>query len=166
MHGWAGRRLRIDLTEGKVQIENLTIDYLKKWIGGRGFNSEVVYHETWAGMDPFDPANPLCFATGPLAGTLAPLSGRTTVSARSPMTCSYRGTNVHGHGDTNMGGQFAAYMKYAGYDQIVIKGKAAKPVYLWIDGDKIEIRDASHLWGLGVKETNKRIIEEIGDSDI
>ncbi|MDN5345139.1 MAG: aldehyde:ferredoxin oxidoreductase [Clostridia bacterium] len=166
MHGWAGRRLRVDLTEGKVQIENLSLDYLQKWIGGRGFNSEVVYHETWAGMDPFDPANPLCFATGPMGGTFAPLSGRTTVSARSPMTCSYRGTNIHGHGDTNMGGQFAAYMKYAGYDQIVVKGRAAKPVYIWIDGDRVEIRDASQLWGLGVKETNKRIIEAIGDSNI
>ncbi len=166
MHGWAGRRLRIDLTERKYEIEELSLDYLKKWIGGRGFNSEVVYHETWQGMDPFDPANPLCFGTGPLAGTFAPLSGRTTVSARSPMTCSYMGTNVHGHGDTNMGGQFAAYMKYAGYDQIVVKGKADKPVWVLVDGDRIEFRDASHLWGLGVKETTKRILNELDDPDV
>lgn len=158
--------MRVDLTERKFEIERLSPDYLRKWIGGRGFNSEVVYHETWAGMDPFDPANPLCFGTGPLAGTMAPLSGRTTVSARSPMTCSLRGTNVHGHGDTNMGGHFAAFMKYAGYDQIVVKGKSERPVYLWIDDDHVEFRDASHLWGLKVKETQKRMIEEIGDPDI
>lgn len=166
MHGWAGRRLRVDLTERKYEIEELSLDYLKKWIGGRGFNSEVVYHETWQGMDPFDPANPLCFGAGPLAGTFAPLSGRTTVSARSPMTCSYRGTSVHGHGDTNMGGHFSAAMKYAGFDQIVIKGKADRPVWLWIDDGRIEIRDASHLWGLGVKETQKRILGELDDPDV
>ncbi len=166
MHGWAGKRLRVDLTEGKYEIEELKPEYLRKWIGGRGFNSEVVYHETFAGMDAFDPRNPLCFGTGPLAGTFAPLSGRTTVSAISPMTCSYRGTNVHGHGDTNMGGQFAAYMKYAGFDQIVIKGRAEKPVYIWIDDGKVEIRDASHLWGLKVKETTKRLINELGDPDV
>jgi len=166
MHGWAGQRLRVDLTAGKVEIEKLTPQYLKKWIGGRGFNSDVVYHETWAGMDPFDPANPLCFATGPLAGTFSPLAGRTTVSARSPMTCSYRGTNVHGHGDTNMGGHFAAEMKYAGFDQIVIKGKAPKPVYLWVNDGRAEIRDASHLWGKGVKDTNKQLLKELEDPDV
>lgn len=166
MHGWAGQRLRVDLTAGKVTVEKLTPEYLKKWIGGRGFNSEVVYHETWAGMDPFDPANPLCFATGPLAGTFSPLAGRTTVSARSPMTCSYRGTNVHGHGDTNMGGHFAAEMKYAGFDQIVIKGKAPKPVYLWVNDGRAEIRDASHLWGKGVKDTTKQLLNELNDSDV
>lgn len=166
MHGWAGRRLRVDLTAGKFDIEELSPEYLKKWIGGRGFNSEVVYNETWAGMDPFDPANPLCFATGPLGGTFAPLSGRTTVSARSPMTCSGRGTDVHGHGDTNMGGHFAAAMKYAGFDQVVIKGKAEKPVYLWIDDDFIEIRDAGHLWGKRVKETTRQLLEELDDPDV
>lgn len=163
MAGWMGRRLRVNLTEGTHEIEKLSPEYQRKWIGGRGFNSEVVYHETQAGMDAFDPMNPLCFGGGPLAGTFAPLSGRTTVSARSPMTCSLRGTDAHAHGDTNMGGQFSAAMKYAGYDQIVIKGRAEHPVYLWIDDDKIEIRDASHLWGLRVKECTKKIVKELGD---
>lgn len=166
MHGWAGNRLRVDLTEGKATIEKLEPEYLRKWMGGRGLNSDIVYHETWEGMDPLDPANPLCFAAGPLTGTFSPLSGRTTVSALSPMTCSSRGTNVNSHGDTNMGGQFATYMKYAGYDQIVVKGKAEKPVYIFIDDDKIEIRDASHLWGMGVKAATKKIIAELGDPDI
>jgi len=166
MDGWMGKRLRVDLGERKVWVEELSPAYLKKWIGGRGFNSEVVYHETEAGMDPFDPRNPLCFATGPLGGTFAPLAGRTTISARSPMTCSSRGTEVHGHGDTNMGGHFAAAMKYAGFDQIVIKGKASSPVYLWIDDDHFEIKDARHLWGTKVKEGTKKIVEELGDPDI
>jgi len=163
MHGWMGQRLRVDLTNNKVEIEKLSPEYYRKWLGARGYNSEVVYHETWEGMDPFDPANPLCFAAGPLVGTLAPLSGRTTVSARSPITCSERSTDTHGHGDTNMGGSFGPVMKYAGYDQIVVKGKAEKPVYLWIDDDKIEIRDASKFWGMGVKEGTKKIMKELGD---
>jgi len=166
MDGWMGQRLRIDLTDGKVEIEKLSPDYLKKWVGGRGFNSELVYHETWQGMDPLDPKAPLCFACGPLSGTFAPLSGRTTITARSPMTASYLGNEIHGHGDSNMGGHFSAAMKYAGYDQIVIKGKASKPVYIWIDDDKVEIRDASRLWGLKIKEATKSILEELGDPDI
>jgi len=166
MNGWMGQRLRIDLTTSKTEIEELSPAYLRKWIGARGLNSEVVYRETWQGMDPLDPRAPLCFGCGPLSGTFAPLSGRTTVSARSPMTCSYLGNEIHGHGDTNMGGQFSAAMKYAGYDQIVVKGKAEKPVYIWIDDDKIEIRDASHLWGLKVTEATKRILEELGDPDV
>lgn len=167
VNGYMGNRLRVDLTNNKHKTESLSPGYLKKWIGGRGFNSEVVYHETEQGMDPFDPKNPLCLATGAIAGSWAPLCGRTTVSARSPMTCSVMGTDVHAHGDTNMGGQFAAYMKYAGLDQIVVKGRAEKPAWIWIDDLDVEIRDADHLWGLGVKESQKRIIEEeIGDPNL
>jgi aldehyde:ferredoxin oxidoreductase len=166
MYGWTGKRLRIDLTNHKHEIESLTADYCKKWIGGRGFNSEVVYHESWSGMDPFDPNNPLCFAPGTLSGTFAPCSGRTVVSARSPMTCSTMGTNIHGHGDTNMGGSFGPMLKYAGYDQLIVKGKAEKPVYLFINDDKIEFRDASHLWGKTTKQTTKMLMSEINDPDV
>lgn len=162
MYGWMGKRLRVDLTNSEIKTENLSLEYLKKWIGARGFNSELLYHETQQGMDPFDPANPLCFGVGPLCGTFAPLSGRTTVSACSPMTCSLRGTDVHGPGDGNMGGHFGPFLKYAGYDQLVIKGKAPKPAYLWIDDDHIEIKDASHLWGSRVKEGTTRIMDELG----
>jgi len=166
MHGYMGQRLRLDMTNQTYEIEKLSPDYCKKWIGGRGMNSDVVYHETRQGMDPFDPANPLCFGAGPLVGTFAPLSGRTTISARSPMTCSNIGTNHHGHGDTNMGGSFGPKMKYAGYDQLIIKGKANKPVWVFIDGDKIEFLDASHLWGLGTKKATIKILEELDDPDI
>ncbi len=166
MHGWKGRRLRLDLTNRTYEIEQLSVDYFKKWIGGRGFNSDVVYHETRQGMDPLDPDNPLCFGSGPLSGTFAPLSGRTTVSCRSPMTCSNMDTAIHGHGDTNMGGAFGPFMKYAGYDQIIVKGKADKPVWVFIDDGKISFRDASHLWGLGAKKATIKIQEELGDPDV
>lgn len=166
MNGVMGQRIRFDLTNKTYEIEKLSQEYYKKWIGGRGMNSEVVYNETKKGMDPFDPANPLCFGAGPLVGSFAPLSGRTTISCRSPITCSSIGTDTHGHGDTNMGGSFGAFMKYAGYDQIIVKGKADKPVYLYIDDDKIEFRDAGHLWGLGTKKTTIKIMEELGDIDV
>jgi len=166
MNGCMGQRLRINLTNRTYEIEKLSEEYYKKWIGGRGTNSEVVYHETKQGMDPFDPENPLCFGSGPLVGSFAPLSGRTTISTRSPMTCSNMGTNIHGHGDTNMGGGWGPMMKYAGYDQIIVKGKSDKPVYVFVDDDNIEFRDASHLWGIGTKKATMKILEELGDTDI
>ncbi|MFY9399544.1 MAG: aldehyde ferredoxin oxidoreductase family protein [Desulfomonilia bacterium] len=164
-HGWRGQRLRLDMTNLTYEIEKLSPEYYRKWVGGRGFNSEVVYHETRAGMDPLDPDAPLCFGSGPLAGTFAPLSGRTTVSALSPMTSSVMGMEVHGHGDTNMGGAFGPAFKYAGYDQIIVKGKAEKPTWVVIYNDKVEFRDASHLWGLGAKKTTIKILEELGNPD-
>lgn len=164
--GYAGRRLRLDMTERTYEIEDLSSEYFRKWIGGRGMNSEVVYHETWQGMDPYDPANPLCFTCGPLGGTFAPLSGRVTVSTRSPMTCSIMGTDVHGHGDTNMGGSFGPMMKYAGFDQIIVKGQAEKPTWVFIDDDKIEFRDAAHLWGMEVKKATLAIMRELDDPDV
>lgn len=167
MYGWTGKRIRVDLSKGEIMVESLTLDYLRKWIGGRGMNSEVVYHETKVGMDPFDPANPLCFGVGPLTGTFAPGSGRTTISARSPMTSGKNPrTDVHGHGDASMGSHWGAELKFAGYDQIIVKGKSAKPTWIWIDDDVIELRDASYLWGKDTKQTTLAIIDELGDPDI
>ena len=162
MHGWQGQRLRLDMTNRRFEIEKLSPEYCRKWMGGRGFNSDVVYHETHQGMDPFDPANPLCFGSGPLCGTFAPLAGRTTVSARSPMTCSISGADVNGHGDTNMGGSFGPQMRFAGYDQIIVKGKADKPTWVVITDDKIEFRDASKFWGLGAKKATIKMLRGIG----
>ena len=163
MHGWKGQRLRLNMSDGSFEVEKLSLDYCKKWIGARGMNSDVVYHETWAGMDPFDPANPLCFGSGPLAGSFAPLAGRTTVSARSPMTCSVSGLDVHGHGDTNMGGAFGPAMRFAGYDQLIVKGRAEKPAWVVITDGKVEFRDASAYWGMPVKKATKLMLEELGD---
>ncbi len=166
MFGWMGQRLRLDLTNKSYEIEKLPVKYYKKWLGGRGFNSDVVYQETSWGMDPYDPQNPLCFAAGALAGTFSPLSGNTVVSACSPMTGSIMGTNFHGGCDTNIGDAFGAMMKYTGYDQIIVKGKAGKPMYVFIDDDRIEFRDASHLWGLGTRKAFIKILEENIDPDI
>jgi len=166
MHGWMGQILRINLTDKTYKIEKPPIEYYKKWLGGRGFNSAVSYYETHQGMDPFDPENPVCFGCGPLAGTLCPLSGRTTVTCRSPMTCSTMGSDIHGHGDTNMGGAFGPMMKYAGYDQIIVKGKADKPTWVNINNNKITFYDAGDLWGLGTKKATIKIREKLNDPDV
>ena len=158
MNGWAGQRLRVDLTTGKITKEPLSYEYRRKWIGGRGFNSDVIYNEVPANMDPYDPKARVCFGVGPVSGTAAPSTGRVTVSAKSPLT--------GGFGDSNMGGHWGAELKYAGYDQVVIQGRAKKPVYIWIDDDKVEIRDASHLWGKFPREADQMIKEELGDEDM
>lgn len=158
MYGWAGQRLRIDLTKGDIIKEPLSYEYRRKWIGGRGFNSDVIYNEVPPEMSPFDPRARVCFGVGPMNGTAAPSTGRVTVSCKSPLT--------GGFGDSSMGGHWGAELKYAGYDQIVIQGKAKKPVYIWIDDAKVEIRDASHIWGKFPRDADTMIKEELKDEDI
>jgi aldehyde:ferredoxin oxidoreductase len=158
MYGWAGQRLRVDLTKGAIIKEPLDYEYRRKWLGGRGFNSEVIYREVPPEVDAFDPENRVCFGVGPISGTAAPSTGRVTVSCKSPLT--------DGHGDSNMGGHWGAELKYAGYDQIVVQGRAKKPVYIWVDDDKVEIRDASRIWGKYPREADAMIKEELGDEDI
>ncbi len=158
MYGWAGQRLRVDLSSGKIMKEPLSYEYRRKWLGGRGFNSEVIYNEVPPNMDPFDPAARVCFGVGPVSGTAAPSTGRVTVTCKSPLT--------GGFGDSNMGGHWGAELKYAGYDQVIVQGRAKHPVYIWIDDDKVEIRDARHLWGKFPREADQMIKEELGDEDI
>lgn len=158
MNGWAGQRLRVNLSTGEITKEPLSYEYRRKWIGGRGFNSEVIYNEMPPNIDPYDPEARVCFGIGPVSGSAAPSTGRVTVTAKSPLT--------GGFGDSNMGGHWGAEVKYAGYDQIIIQGRAPKPVYLWIDDDKVEIRDAGHIWGKYPREADQMIKEELGDEDI
>lgn len=159
-YGWTGKRLRVDLTKGQTTVENIPPKFREKWLGGRGFNAAVLYDEVGPDVEPFDPANRLIFGVGPLTGTFAPCSGRTTITARSPLQYP------NGIGDSNMGGHFAPELKFAGYDQVVIQGKAEHPVYLWINDDKVEIRDARHLWGKNPAQTDAAIKEETGNRDI
>ncbi len=158
MYGWAGQRLRVDLTTGEITKEPLSYEYRRKWIGGRGFNSDVMYNEVPADMDPFDPRARVCFGMGPVSGTAAPSTGRVTVTCKSPLT--------GGFGDSNMGGHWGAEVKYAGYDQIIVQGRAKHPVYIWIDDDKVEIRDARPMWGKFPREADPMIKQELGDEDI
>ncbi len=157
MNGWAGRIIRVDLTAGTIDIEKLDPEFARKFIGGRGFNSKIVYDEhDPADRDPFSPGNVFCVSTGLLGGTLAPAAGRTTCSvAVNPITGVF--------GDGNAGGHFGAELKQAGYDTIVVKGASPKPVYLSIYDDEVELKDAASIWGKEVTEADAWLRREIGD---
>src|SRR3990170_1323358 len=154
MNGWAGQRLKVYLTEGKIVKEPLSEDLRLNYLGGRGLNSKLLFDEIPPGIDALSPENISMIGIGPLNGTAAPASSRWTVSAKSPMT--------GGLGDGNGGGDAATELKFAGYDQITFYGRSPKPVYLWINNDQVELRDASHLWGKTTWETHKLLVRELG----
>ncbi len=158
MYGWAGTLLRVNLTDRIIQKEEYPEALRHQLIGGRGVNSRLLYDEVKPGIDPLGPENKLFFGTSPLTGTGLVPSGRIHVTAKSPLTGIL--------GDSNAGGHFGPEMKWAGYDHIIFEGAADKPVYLWIDDDQVEIRDAGHLWGKVVSETYAILWEELGDPRI
>lgn len=153
--GYTGKILRIDLTNGASKVTELERALARGFLGGRGFNVKRMYDEIPPGTDPLGPENKLYFATGPLVGTSFPTASRFNVSAKSPQTGIL--------GDTNAGGHFASEMKYAGYDQIVLEGRSSKPVYVHVSDGDVELRDASHLKGRGVYETDEIIKSDLGD---
>lgn len=153
--GYTGKILRIDLTKGVFKVTELERALARGFLGGRGFNVKRMYDEIPPGTDPLGPENKLYFATGPLVGTSFPTASRFNVSAKSPQTGIL--------GDTNAGGHFASEMKYAGYDQIVLEGRSSKPVYVHVSDGDVELRDASHLKGRGVYETDEIIKSDLGD---
>ncbi len=157
MYGWVGKILRVDLSDGRISVEPIE-PYVDDFLGGRGIGVRLVYDNYVPGTDALDPGNPLIFNTGPLTGTAMPSSGRTDVTALSPMS-NLRGVS-------NFGGYWGPEVKYAGFDHIVITGKADKPSYLWIKNGSVEIRDAAHLWGKDTFETQTAIQEELGDPEI
>ncbi|UCE74829.1 MAG: aldehyde ferredoxin oxidoreductase family protein, partial [Methanomassiliicoccales archaeon] len=143
--GYAGKLLRIDLTKEKVKTQELSKEICKKYIGGRGSDAKVLFHELSPKANPLGKENILCISTGPITGLLGPTTGRVNVAAKSPLTDIY--------GNSNAGTNFGPELKYAGYDGLIIKGRATKPVYLNIQDDVVEIKDAGKLWGEGVFET-------------
>lgn len=154
--GWAGKVLRVDLSTGRIWTED-TIEKYKDYLGGTGIGYKVIWDEVPAGTKPFDPANKLVFAAGPLAGTGAPSSSRTAITTLWP-TCWPKPLVGSGH----MGGHFAAELKYAGYDALVIEGKAERPVWLSVADKKVEINDARGLWGEGIRRTTYEINRLMG----
>ncbi len=148
----------IDLTTGKIETKPIPISIRKKFLGGRGLDMYLMYNHIKPGVDPLGPDNVAFVSAGVLVGTLASATARTHVAGKSPLTGFV--------GSTNMGGFFAPEMRWAGFDHLVIKGKAEKPVYLWIHNGEIEIRDAANLWGKSVRDTQLAVREELGDRDI
>lgn len=157
-YGWMGRRVIIDLSREKSVKEQLKEELLKSYLGGRGINVKVLHDLVSQNLDPLSPENPLIFGTGPVTGTLFPSNGRHNVTSKSPLTGIL--------GDSNSGGFWGPELKFAGYDQIVLVGRSRKPVYIWIDDDGVQIRDASNLWGETTWETDRLIKEELGDEAI
>ena len=154
MFGWMGTILRVDLTSGKIVKEPLSEALGLNYAGGRGINVRLLYDEVKAGLDAFDSENRVIFGTGPFTGTMLP-SGRINITGKSPMTGIL--------GNANGGSHFSPELKFAGYDHIVFFGKAEKPVYLWINDDRVELRDAQHLWGKTIDVARRVIQEELGD---
>lgn len=153
--GYAGKMIEADLTKGAVTVSPLREDLALKYIGGRGFTSRLQWELVGPAVDPLGPDNVSIVATGPLTGTQAAASGRFTVGGRSPLTGIL--------GDANSGGMWAAELKLAGYDLIILKGAAREPVYLVIDDERVELRDARHLWGRDTWETGDVIVNDLGE---
>ena len=157
MDGWMGTVLRVDLTSRKIEKVPLDEKWRGQYIGGRGINVRILYNEVKPGTDGLAPENVLIFGTGPLTGTMV-ASGRLNITAMSPLTGIL--------GDCNGGSHFSPELKFAGYDHVIFTGKADTPVYLWIDNDRVELKDAQHLWGKLTDETQRIIKEEKGDPEI
>ena len=158
--GWAGRVLRVDLSTGRIWTEE-TIERYGAYLGGTGIGYKVMWDEVPAGTKPFDAANRIVFAVGPLAGTGVPCNGRTAITTLWP-TCWPVPLVASGH----MGGQFAAELKYAGYDAVVVQGKADRPVWLMIEDRKVEIRDALGIWGQGIRGATAAITALMGSDPV
>lgn len=157
--GYAGKFLFVNLTSGEIKTEPLSEEMAEDYLGGNGFGAKLLYDLVPAKADPLGPENALIFAVGPMQGTGMPVvNSRTVVITKSPLT----GFLI----DSYFGGQFGAELKYAGYDAFVITGKASRPTYLWIDNDKVELRDASHLWGKKTVETQMELKRELGSENI
>ena len=155
MHGWVGKILRVDLTSGKISTTALDPALARDYIGARGLGTKFIYDEVDPKVDPLSPANKLIFASGPMTGTFAPSAGRYDVVTKGPLTDTIAASNS--------GGAWGPELKFAGYDLLIVEGKAARPVYLWIQDDKVEIRDASHLWGKEVPETTDLLYGETAE---
>ena len=140
-----GKILDIDLTRRSYEVKEFPEEWIAKFIGGKGLGAKILYDELKPGVDPLSPENILIFIPGPLSGTIAPTGGRWAIVTKSPHTGLYL--------DSQVGGHFAPKMRKTGYDIFVIRGRADKPVYLYVDDEKVEILDASFLWGKGIFET-------------
>ncbi len=156
MYGWTGKLLRVDLSNGKVSEEDLDSKIARDFIGARGIGAKYLFDEIDAKVDALSPKNKLLFVTGPLTGTGAPAGSRYMVVTKSPLTGAIANSNA--------GGSFPAELKFAGYDLIIFEGKAKKPVYLWIENNKVEIRSAEALWGMNTYETQEAIRAETDES--
>jgi len=153
-HGYTGKILDVDLTSAVISEAELDRSLAEDYMGGKGFGAKILYDQLSPGCEPLSADNILVFATGPLTGTFAPSSGRFEVCTKSPATGLWL--------DSNCGGYFGPELKFAGYDMVIIRGKAAQPMLLVIDDEKIELRPAGDLWGVDAITTHRQIKDSCG----
>ncbi|MEI7743439.1 MAG: aldehyde ferredoxin oxidoreductase family protein [Chloroflexota bacterium] len=151
-----GRILHVDLTTGAIEVESPSESFYRTYLGGSAMGLYYILRDVPAGTGGLDPANVLTFMCSPLTGTPIAGQSRITISARSPLT--------DGIGDSQGGGFFPAELRFAGFTGIVVKGRAAEPVYLWIQDGQVELRPATHLWGTTTSQATDRLREELGDA--
>src|SRR5438552_5274440 len=154
-YGYWNKLLHVDLTERRTWIEEPGDVFFRRYGGGRGIIAHYLLKHVPKGADPLGPENVLIFAPGVLTGAPVPGAGRHSVGAKSPLT--------GGFGESEAGGFWGAELKRAGWDGIIVHGAAATPVYLWINEDKVEIRDAAHLWGKITGEVQDAVLAEVGE---
>ncbi len=155
MSGYWKKLLEIDLTEGEIKEKELSDDFLRKYIGGAGFTTKIIFDELEPKIDPLDPENVLAVAPGTLVGPKIPTASKTTFGFKAPQT--------GGYGKTVVGAKMGDQLKKAGYDALAVKGKAERPSMIVIEDDEITIEEAEHLWGLDTRETDEKIKEEYED---
>jgi aldehyde:ferredoxin oxidoreductase len=158
LYGWTGASLEVDLSQGSVERSQGDRELYENYLGGKGTNAREFWERVGPEVDPFSPENPLIIGVGVLTGTIVPSASRAALTFRSPQT------KLHHY--SSIGGFWPAELKHAGYDTIVLSGRSTAPVYLWINDDTVELRDASHLWGKGTHETIRCIREELNRQDV
>ncbi|MBN1400084.1 MAG: aldehyde ferredoxin oxidoreductase family protein [Anaerolineae bacterium] len=156
--GYAGKILHVDLTQGKVWSEEPSDTFYRRYIGGSGFVGYYLLKDVPKNADPLGPENALIFADGTITGIPIAGAGRSAVGAKSPLT--------GGYGEADGGGFFGAELKQAGFDAIIVKGKASSPVYLWVHDGEAEIKPADHLWGMTTNECEEALKAELGDGRV
>ncbi|MGA3111099.1 MAG: aldehyde ferredoxin oxidoreductase family protein [Candidatus Bathyarchaeia archaeon] len=156
MLGYAGKILRVNLSTGKINVEKLDEETAKKYIGGIGLGMKLWLANSKAGVDAFSPENPLVLTVGPVSATMFPTGGNGhAFISKSPETGAV--------GEAVSHGTFGAEIKRAGYDAIILVGKAERPAYLWIDDDSVQLLDAEKIWGKSPAETEDAVKDELGD---
>ena len=155
MYGYLGKILRVDLTAGRIWDEPINEEYARAFVGGSGLAARYICDVVDGETDPLGPENPLVFMTGPLVGTAMPSAGRCSVCALSPLTRIW--------GEANTGGFFGPELRFAGYDGIIITGRAERPVWLSIVQGQAELHDAANLWGLDSYATQEQVREALDE---
>ncbi|TFG30822.1 hypothetical protein EU527_13945 [Candidatus Thorarchaeota archaeon] len=157
-NGYTGKILRVNLSNNEFNVDRLPSEWIKDFIGGDGFGAKILFEEVAGGIDPFSEKNKLIVGTGPITGTIWPMSGRTVFISKAPLTGIW--------GESHVGGFLGAELKYAGYDMLVIEGKAERPVYISINDSDLQLIDARDFWGMTTDVVTTSIKAKHRDPDI